>query len=180
MDFEKTFIATRGIIHSQARISSLKCNDMITTEDFYSAGCEVFIHCYNHYKPEKAQFTTYLTSSIKWNFKNMIAKEKNIACLLVSQLSREIEKRIDPRPRMSDYAESGVIEQVCENALFVFYGYHFDPENEEYGEFKSEIISAKARYGKPGRFEVGFNGNRCRFYGTVQEAEIDKVGKERF
>ena len=75
MDFEKTFITTRGIIHSQARISSLKCNDMITTEDFYSAGCEVFIHCYNHYKPEKAQFTTYLTSSIKWNFKNMIAKE---------------------------------------------------------------------------------------------------------
>ena len=104
-----------------------------------------------------------------------IAKEKNIACLLVSQLSREIEKRLDPRPKMSDYAESGVIEQICENALFVFYGYNFDPENEEYGEYKSEIISAKARYGKPGRYPIGFNGGRCRFYATVEEALIDRA-----
>ena len=103
-----------------------------------------------------------------------IAKEKNIACLLVSQLSRDIEKRFDPRPKMSDYAESGVIEQICENALFVFYGYNFDPENEAYGELKSEFISAKARYGKPGTYPVGFNGARCRFYATEKEALIDR------
>lgn len=103
-----------------------------------------------------------------------IAKEKNLAAFLISQLSRDIEKRFDPRPKMSDYAESGVIEQVTENALFVFYGYNFDPEHEDYDELMTEIISAKARYGKPGTYKVGFNGARCRFYGTRREAEIDR------
>ncbi len=109
-----------------------------------------------------------------------IAKEKNIACLLISQLSREIEKRMEPRPVMSDYAESGVIEQICENALFVFYGYNFDPDNEEYDELEIEIISAKARYGKPGTYKVGFNGARCCFYETRQAAFIDKPKSQEY
>ena len=116
-----------------------------------------------------------ILTEYKW-----LAKEKYMSCLLVSQLSRDIEKRIDPRPKLSDYAESGVIEQVCENAFFVFYGYHFDPENDDYGEYKSEIISAKARYGKPGRFDIGFNGGRCKFYATEQAALIDRVGEQKF
>ena len=55
-------------------------------------------------------------------------KQNNCSAILVSQLNRDIEKRFDPRPRMSDYAESGVIEQTAESAMFVFYGYNFDSE----------------------------------------------------
>ena len=55
-----------------------------------------------------------------------ICKQENCSAILVSQLNREIEKRLDPRPRMSDYAESGVIEQTAELAMFVFYGHNFD------------------------------------------------------
>ena len=57
-----------------------------------------------------------------------ISKSEDCSVILVSQLNREIEKRIDPRPRMSDYAESGVIEQTAESAMFVFYGHNFDSE----------------------------------------------------
>ena len=91
-----------------------------------------------------------------------ICKSENCSAILVSQLNREIEKRIDPRPRMSDYAESGVIEQTAESAVFVFYGYNFD--HERYDRYGSEIIISKSRYGKVGTYPVGFNGNRCSYY----------------
>ena len=91
-----------------------------------------------------------------------ICKSENCSAILVSQLNREIEKRIDPRPRMSDYAESGVIEQTAESAVYVFYGYNFD--HERYDRYGSEIIISKSRYGKVGTYPVGFNGNRCSYY----------------
>lgn len=91
-----------------------------------------------------------------------VCKKENCASFLVSQLNREIEKRIDPVPRMSDYAESGVIEQTAETAMFVFYGWNFD--NTSYGKYDAQIISAKTRYGEIGTYNIGFNGNRCKFY----------------
>ena len=100
-----------------------------------------------------------------------IAKKENCSAILISQLNREIERRIDPYPRMSDYAESGVIEQTVENALFIFYGYNFDHEN--YDMYESEIISCKTRYGVVGGYKVGFAGNRCGFYATREQALND-------
>ena len=101
-----------------------------------------------------------------------ICKRENCAAFILSQLNREIERRIDPYPRMSDYAESGVIEQTVETALFVFYGYNFD--HEEYDKYETEIISCKSRYGRVGGYKVGFNGNRCRFYSTRTNAINDE------
>ena len=102
-----------------------------------------------------------------------ICKQENCSSILVSQLNREIEKRLDPRPRMSDYAESGVIEQTAESAMFVFYGHNFD--SEKFNPYKSEIIVAKSRYGKIGTHLVGFNGGRCKFYMNSSMAEKDNI-----
>ncbi len=102
-----------------------------------------------------------------------ICKKENCSAMLVSQLNREIERRVDPRPRMSDYAESGVIEQTAESAIFIFYPYNFnDQENSPY---ETEIISAKTRYGRIGSYSMGFNGNRCKFYDSAEKASNDKV-----
>jgi len=101
-----------------------------------------------------------------------VIKKINASAFLLSQLNREIERRIDPEPKMSDYAESGVIEQVAETAMFVFYGYNFN--HEEYGQFESKIIVAKSRYGQIGQFIVGFNGNRCKFYVSPLDVENRK------
>ena len=102
-----------------------------------------------------------------------ICKQENCSSILVSQLNREIEKRLDPRPRMSDYAESGVIEQTAESAMFVFYGHNFD--SDKFNPYKSEIIVAKSRYGKIGTHLVGFNGGRCKFYMNSTMAEKDNI-----
>ena len=100
-----------------------------------------------------------------------ICKTENCSAILVSQLNREIEKRLDPRPRMSDYAESGVIEQTAESAMFVFYGHNFD--SERYSPYKSEVIVSKSRYGKIGTHKIGFNGGRCKFYMNSDMAQGD-------
>ena len=102
-----------------------------------------------------------------------ICKQENCSSILVSQLNREIEKRLDPRPRMSDYAESGVIEQTAESAMFVFYGHNFD--SERFSPYKSEIIVSKSRYGKIGTHMIGFNGGRCKFYMNSDMAEKDNI-----
>ena len=102
-----------------------------------------------------------------------ICKQEDCSAILVSQLNREIEKRLDPRPRMSDYAESGVIEQTAESAMFVFYGHNFD--SERYSPYKSEVIVSKSRYGKIGTHMVGFNGGRCKFYMNSDMAEKDNI-----
>tara|TARA_X000001388_G_scaffold27426_3_gene19368 strand:+ start:7401 stop:8714 length:1314 start_codon:yes stop_codon:yes gene_type:complete len=102
-----------------------------------------------------------------------MCKQEDCSAILVSQLNREIEKRLDPRPRMSDYAESGVIEQTAESAMFVFYGHNFD--SDKYNPYKSEIIVAKSRYGKIGTHLVGFNGGRCKFYMNSNMAEKDNI-----
>jgi len=104
-----------------------------------------------------------------------IVKKINASAFLLSQLNREIERRLDPEPKMSDYAESGVIEQVAETAMFVFYGYNFD--HEEYGRHESKIIVAKSRYGQIGQYVVGFNGDRCKFYDNPQQAEDEITGQ---
>tara|TARA_Y100000593_G_scaffold47442_2_gene89924 strand:- start:3860 stop:5218 length:1359 start_codon:yes stop_codon:yes gene_type:complete len=104
-----------------------------------------------------------------------IVKKINASAFLLSQLNREIERRLDPEPKMSDYAESGVIEQVAETAMFVFYGYNFD--HEEYGRHESKIIVAKSRYGQIGQYVVGFNGDRCKFYDNPQQAEDEVTGQ---
>ena len=75
MDFETTFKENRQVLLNLARAHSLKCGNMIPTEDFYSQGCEIFIRCFNNYNPEKAQFNTYFVSCCKGFFKGIIVKE---------------------------------------------------------------------------------------------------------
>jgi len=105
-----------------------------------------------------------------------ICKSENASAFLLSQLNREMDRRINPEPRMSDYSESGVIEQTAETAMFVFYGYNFDSAS--YDRYESKIISAKARYGNVGSYMVGFNGNKCKFYSNRELAFNDTKDKK--
>ena len=113
----------------------------------------------------------HIMHEYKW-----ICKKENCSAILVSQLNREIEKRIDPKPRLSDFAESGVIEQTAETAIMPFYGWNFD--NESYDRYEIEVIIPKARYGKVGTYVMGFNGNRCKFYFDRDDAKNDKDTKK--
>lgn len=109
-----------------------------------------------------------ILTEYKW-----VCKKENCAGILVSQLNREIEKRLQPRPRLADFAESGTIEQTAETALLVFYGHNFN--DEKYDRYEIEIICDKARYGKIGTYVMGFNGSNCKFYSNPDNAKKDII-----
>jgi len=102
-----------------------------------------------------------------------LCKKVDCSAILISQLNREIERRDDPVPKMSDFAESGAIEQTAEMAAFVYYPFNTDPSVED--RYETRIIIAKSRYGNIGRYTVGYDGNRCRFFETVEEARSGKT-----
>ena len=109
-----------------------------------------------------------ILTEYKW-----VCKKENCSGILVSQLNREIEKRIEPRPRLADFAESGTIEQTAETALLVFYGHNFN--DDKYDRYEIEVICDKARYGRVGTYVMGFNGNKCKFYPSSDEARQDII-----
>ena len=92
------------------------------------------------------------------------AKRYNCIPILVSQLNRNIEARIDKVPKMSDLSEGGSIEQVAENILFVYYEYKDKYSDSELGPEQNQIVAAKVRYGTGGMITMGFNGNKCQFH----------------
>ena len=95
------------------------------------------------------------------------AKKHNCIPILVSQLNRNIEGRIDKVPKMSDLSEGGSIEQVAENIIFVYYDYKDNYEESELGPDRNQLVAAKVRYGTGGRITMGFDGNKCLFHENI-------------
>tara|TARA_R110002096_G_scaffold1518_1_gene7898 strand:- start:4395 stop:5774 length:1380 start_codon:yes stop_codon:yes gene_type:complete len=113
-----------------------------------------------------------LVNDYKW-----VAKENQCAIVLASQLNRAIETRIDPIPQLSDLAESGAIEQVAENVFFVYYPHKVKPDKAQ--DNIIEIRAAKVRYGETGRCELGFDGDKAKMYGSLEELVNEKRNKKR-
>lgn len=77
-----------------------------------------------------------------------LAKELKAPVIVLAQLNREVEKRTNKRPMMSDLAESGKIEQDADIIIFLYRDEYYYPETREPGI--TEVIVVKNRDGAIG------------------------------
>jgi replicative DNA helicase len=114
-----------------------------------------------------------LVNDYKW-----LAKEHDCAVVLASQLNRFIERGGTRgkalMPQLSDLAESGAIEQVAENVFFSYYDYKVQGEAGK-GKNIITLIASKVRYGDSGYSDLGYDGDKCKVYNSIEEMINDEL-----
>lgn len=91
--------------------------------------------------------------------------ELNVPIILVSQIGREVEKRQDKRPTISDLRESGNLEQDADVIGLLFREHYYDHERPK---DEAEINIAKNRDGATGVVDLRFEERTASFADTPE------------
>lgn len=92
-------------------------------------------------------------SDISRKLKQM-AKAANVAVVVLAQLNREIEKRDQKKPKLSDLRESGSIEQDADQVWLLWRPNKDTDSTDDHGE----LIVAKNRNGETGSVMLSWHG----------------------
>ncbi len=105
-----------------------------------------------------------------------MARELKVPILALSQLSRDVEKREDKRPILSDLRESGSIEQDADIVMFLYRNDYYE-RNTESKTGEVELSIAKNRQGAAGiTLKFRFDTEYSRF--TVQTEREEESFKD--
>lgn len=102
-----------------------------------------------------------LISDVTRQFK-VLAKELQIPVILLSQVNRECESRLDKRPLMSDLRGSGGIEQDADVVMLLYRHSVYDPDDKTKRGI-AEVNIAKQRNGPIGDVYLKFSDAYTRF-----------------
>lgn len=87
-----------------------------------------------------------------------LAKEFNVCIIVLSQLSRELERRDNRRPMLSDLRDSGSLEQDADVVLLLYREGYYESAKENLPEVENlEVNVAKNRDGNTGKINLGIN-----------------------
>lgn len=90
-----------------------------------------------------------------------LANKYNIPILVLAQLNRQLEQRLDKRPMLSDLRDSGDIEQDADVVMFLYRDELYNPSPMSKGT--AELIIAKNREGTCRMIPLLFNGAKTEF-----------------
>jgi len=105
-----------------------------------------------------------------------LAGEFNVPVICLAQLNREVEKRNDKRPILSDLRDTGEIEQTADLVMFLYRADYY--EHEEKGEPEKpgpsvvEVIIAKQRDGAVGTVKLLFKRECGRFLSMSRRSDV--------
>jgi len=110
-------------------------------------------------------------SEIARGLKSM-ARELEIPVVVLSQLNRQVERRENKRPILSDLAESGSIEAEADLVMFIYRDSYYRTRQQDAAETLSpasddgdpaELIIGKHRNGPTGTIDLVFKRTYRRF-----------------
>lgn len=119
----------------------------------------------------------YISNGLK-----SLAKELSVPIIALCQLNRDIERRPDKRPMMSDIRACGEIEQDADIVMFIDRPERY---NENAEKNMAMISVVKNRDGKIGEIKLSFDGDLCSFmpytpvkFGTTTDYAIRNFKKK--
>jgi replicative DNA helicase len=105
----------------------------------------------------RVQELSQITRSLK-----ILAREFNIPIIALSQLSRNVENRVEKRPMLSDLRESGSIEQDADLVLMLYRKNDYNSSDSDQSN-DIELIIAKQRNGPIGTVKLQFDEKSNKF-----------------
>ncbi len=124
-------------------------------------GLDLIIVDYLQLMETKAESRQQEISKLSRSLK-ILAKEMDCPVIVLSQLSRAVEQRMEKKPQLSDLRESGAIEQDADLVMFLYRDEYYNPETTEKPN-TCEIIIAKHRGGSTGTVELAWLGKYTKF-----------------
>lgn len=96
-----------------------------------------------------------------------LARDLNIPVIVLAQVSRQVEQRKPPEPRMGDLSDSSEIEKEADQVLLLYRDEQYHADSPKRGIAK--IIIDKNRHGPTGFIECAFVGETMRFADLVRD-----------
>ncbi len=95
----------------------------------------------------------------------IMAKELGVPVILLSQLNRACEERVDKKPQLSDLRESGAIEQDADKVILVYRPEYYGLKSEgEPIRGKGSLLVVKHRNGRVGEVKFGYNESLTKLF----------------
>ncbi|MEL6569361.1 MAG: DnaB-like helicase C-terminal domain-containing protein, partial [Pseudomonadota bacterium] len=133
---------------------------------------------------ERGQNDASAIQKVTGAFKQL-AMELDCVVVLLSQLSREVERRDNKRPMLSDLRDSGAIEQDADVVIFAYRDWYYEKDDMGKGDAMSameqearlkeleprlDLIVAKARMDNPGTVTCFWSAPSAYIAQTLEEA----------
>ena len=121
------------------------------------------------------------TTEISGDLKNL-ARALRIPILVLCQLNRELEKRENKRPQLSDLRDTGALEQDADGVIFLYREDYYADRSTVDPKVPSvlEVDLAKNRHGDVGRCSLAFTRASSKITGMACRRSVEEEIPEQF